>query len=47
MKQPCAINLHNLVTVEKDNLGRRLAQLSDARMSEVCGAIAFSLGCEG
>jgi mRNA-degrading endonuclease toxin of MazEF toxin-antitoxin module len=47
MKQPCAVNLHNLVTVETTSLGRRLAQLGDGRMSQVCGAIAFSLGCEG
>jgi mRNA-degrading endonuclease toxin of MazEF toxin-antitoxin module len=47
MKQPCAVNLHNLVTVETTSLGRRLAQLGDAKMSQVCGAIAFSLGCEG
>ncbi len=47
MKQPCAVNLHNLVTVARSSLGRRLAQLSDAKMSQVCGAIAFSLGCEG
>jgi len=47
MKKPCAVNLHNLVTVAQNGLGRRLAQLSDARMTQVCGAIAFSLGCEG
>ena len=47
MKKPCAVNLHNLVTVAQNSLGRRLAQLSEARMTQVCGAIAFSLGCEG
>ena len=25
MKQPCAVNLHNVVTVAKDGLGRRVA----------------------
>jgi mRNA interferase MazF len=47
LKQPCAVNLHNLVTVNKDGLGRRLAQLDERRMREVCGAIGFSLGCAG
>lgn len=47
MKKPCAVNLHNLVTVAQNGVGRRLAHLSDARMTQVCGAIAFSLGCEG
>ena len=45
MKQPCAVNLHGLVTVGKQGLGRRLAQLSPARMLEVCAALAFALGC--
>ena len=47
VKQPCAINLHNLVTVRKDGVGRRIAQLSDERIREVCRAIAFALGCGG
>lgn len=47
MKQPCAVNLHNLVTVAKDGLGRRLARLESERMREVCVALAFALGCEG
>jgi len=47
MKKPCAINLHNIVTVAKSGLGRRVAALGDDRMREVCGAIAFALRCEG
>jgi mRNA interferase MazF len=47
MKGPCTVNLHNLVTVSKAGLGRRLTALSDDRMREVCGAIAFALNCEG
>jgi mRNA interferase MazF len=47
MKQPCALNLHNIVTISKDDLGRRVAQLGEGRMQEVCRAIAFSLGCAG
>ena len=44
-KQSCAINLHNIVTVPKDGLGRRVAQLDESRLDQVCGAIAFALGC--
>lgn len=45
LKHPCAINLHNIVTVPKEGLGRRLAQLDEARLDQICGAIAFALGC--
>lgn len=44
MKQPCAVNLHNVVTVGQQGLGRRLTQLGAARMQEVCEALAFALG---
>jgi len=47
MKGPCAINLHNIVTVAKTGIGRRVGALGDDRMREVCGAIAFALRCEG
>ena len=47
MKTPCAVNLHNLVTVPKDRLGRRVAQLPAARMNAVCAALRFALGCDG
>lgn len=47
LKQPCAVNLHNLVTVAKDGLGRRVGQLGEERMREVCTAIGFALGCGG
>ena len=46
LKQPCVVNLHNVVTVPKDGLGRRVAQLGDGRMREVCAALAFALGCD-
>jgi mRNA interferase MazF len=45
MKGPCAVNLHNLVTVPKDHLGRRVTVLCPERMSEICAALAFALGC--
>ena len=47
MKQECCVNLHNLVTVSQEGLGRRLARLSPGRMDEVCAALAFALGCDG
>lgn len=46
MKGPCAVNLHNAVTISQNRLGRRLAQLSSLRMSEICAALRFSLGCD-
>ena len=47
MRQPCAANLHNVMTVGQQGLGRRVAQLSARRMREVCAALAFALGCDG
>jgi mRNA-degrading endonuclease toxin of MazEF toxin-antitoxin module len=35
MKSPCAVNLHNAVTESQQRLGKRVAQLSSARMNEV------------
>ena len=46
MKQACAVNLHNLVTVAQSSLGRRVAQLGSRRMKDVCAALAFALGCD-
>ena len=46
MKGLCAVNLHNPVTVSQNRLGRRVAQLSSRRMSDVCAALRFSLGCD-
>src|SRR5438045_2259972 len=46
MKAPCAVNLHNTVTVSQDRLGRRVAHLSSLRMSEICAALRFALGCD-
>jgi mRNA interferase MazF len=47
MRQPCAASLHNVMTVNQEALGRRLAQLPARRMREVCAALAFALGCDG
>ena len=46
LKQSCAANLHSVVTVNKESLGRRITELSARRMSEVCAALAFALGCD-
>ena len=46
MKGPCAVNLHNTVTVTQQRLGRRVAQLRPSRMHEICAALRFSLGCD-
>jgi mRNA interferase MazF len=45
MKGECAVNLHNVVTVSKTHLGRRVAVLSPERLREICGALGFALGC--
>ena len=45
MKDACAINLHNIVTVPKAGLGRRVTSLDSRRLEQVCTAIAFALGC--
>jgi len=46
MKTHCVVNLHNVVTVAQNRLGKRVAQLSSLRMTEVCAALRFSLGCD-
>lgn len=47
MKKPCAVNLHNMVTVSQLRLGRRVARLSNIRLGEICAAVRFSIGCDG
>lgn len=46
MKKPCAVNLHNVVTVSQERIGRRVASVSPGRLAEVCAAIRFALGCD-
>jgi mRNA interferase MazF len=46
MKTLCVVNLHNVVTVTQNRLGKRVAQLSSLRMAEICAALRFSLGCD-
>ena len=46
MKSPCAVNLHNTVTVSQQRLGKRVAHLASLRMREICAALRFCLGCD-
>lgn len=46
MKTPCAANLHNVVTVSQQRLGKRVGRLSNVRMGEICAALRFSIGCD-
>jgi mRNA interferase MazF len=46
VKHPCVVNLHNVQTVAKTAIGRRVTQLRDDRMREVCHALGFALGCD-
>jgi len=46
MKNRCAVNLHHAITISQQRLGRRVARLGPQRMSEICAALRFSLGCE-
>ena len=45
LRQPCVANLHNIMTVNQEGVGRRLTQLTPQRLREVCAALAFALGC--
>jgi mRNA interferase MazF len=47
LEQPCAVNLHNVLTLQKAAVGRRICQLSESRMPDVCAALQFALGCSG
>lgn len=46
MKKECVVNLHNMVTISQQKLGRRVARLSAIRLGEICAAIRFSVGCD-
>ena len=45
LKNECAVNLHNTVTISQERLGKRVSSLSASRMQQVCAALRFSLGC--
>jgi mRNA-degrading endonuclease toxin of MazEF toxin-antitoxin module len=46
MKKPCAVNLHNMVTVSQQRLGKRVGRLNDVRLRQICAALRFSIGCD-
>lgn len=46
LKDVCAVNLHNLVTVKKETVGARIGQLRAGTMARVCAALVFALGCD-
>jgi mRNA interferase MazF len=46
LKHPSAVNLHNVLTLDKAVVGRRVARLGEGRMREVCAALGFAVGCE-
>lgn len=46
MKSTCAVNLHNVVTVPRERIGKRVGQLSEERTRQLCAALRFSLGCD-
>jgi mRNA interferase MazF len=46
LKQPSAINLHNILTIDQGRVGKRVAQLDETKMGEVCRALGFALGCD-
>jgi mRNA interferase MazF len=46
MKGPCAVNLHNTITVSQQRLGKRVARLAPLQMKAVCAALRFCLGCD-
>lgn len=44
--RPCAVNLDAVESVSLGVLVHRLGRLSDARMRDVCSALAAAVGCE-
>jgi len=46
MKAPCAVNLHNSITISQNSLGKRVTRLSSSRMNQICAALRFALGCD-
>ena len=45
LKHESAINLDHVQTVEQARLTRRLGSVSEARMRDVCRALAVATGC--
>lgn len=45
--EECVVNLDNLQTIQKAQMGRLIATLSTSRMAEVEAALCFALGMDG
>ncbi len=45
MPRRCAVNLDSVESVSVSVLVDRLGRLSDARMREICSALAVSIDC--
>jgi mRNA-degrading endonuclease toxin of MazEF toxin-antitoxin module len=46
MLTDCAVNLHNIQTLDKRKVGRYVTTLSPDRMHEIDDAIRFALGMD-
>jgi len=46
MPKACVVNLDNVSSVYRDELGPLITRLSPDRMDEICDALAAAVGCE-
>lgn len=44
LPKPCAVNLHNVATIGRSEVGAHIATLSDDAMAMVDAALQFALG---
>ncbi len=44
MPRACAVNLHNVFTLDRTDLGPYVTTLPEERLTEIDGAIVFALG---
>jgi len=45
MPKACVVNLDNVSSVYRDELGPLITRLSPDRMDEICDALAVAVGC--
>ena len=46
MKTLCAVNLHGVMTVPKEKLGKWITTLEARHMESICRALRFALECD-
>ncbi len=46
LKQACAVNFHNVVTISQKDVGALVCTLSERLLNDACRALAYSLGCD-